>query len=210
MRRALSLVALGVTLALTAAETAPTLILTSIKAVDTTRANKDQWSVKGYLNDPDGNAILAFGDTGLTALLANGNEDTVSETDFDADDCRLLNNDKGVICKVTGARLSLKRTKRVPKDAMLEVQRNRNTTTASSYYRVSGVFRRQEFENTLSSPLIAAFGIEGADEISDINYKCTEKVGTRATKFLCTPGTAPPTAAPTATPTAAPTAAPSV
>ncbi|GAB5037717.1 Hypothetical protein NocV09_10000060 [Nannochloropsis oceanica] len=186
MRRALSLVALGVTLALTAAQTVPTLILTSIKALDTTRANKDQWSVKGYFNDPDGNAVPAIDDTGLSALLLNGNEDT------------------GVICKVTGARFSLKRTKRVPKDAMLEVQRNRNTTTASSYYRVSGVLRRQEFENTLSSPLIAAFGIDGVGEIFDVNYKCTEKVGTRATKFLCTPGTAPPTTAPTATPTPAP------
>jgi hypothetical protein len=40
MRRAFSLLALGITIALTAA--APGLILTSIKAVDSARENKDQ------------------------------------------------------------------------------------------------------------------------------------------------------------------------
>ena len=47
MRRTFSLLALGITIALTAAQ--PVLTLTSIKAVDSARDNKDQWSAKGYL-----------------------------------------------------------------------------------------------------------------------------------------------------------------
>ena len=195
--------------------TAQTLVLTSIKAVDSTRANKDQWSLKGYLNDPDGEALLAIEEGGLTASLLNGNETVVSGQDFEPDDCKVLRNGKGVICKVAGARISLKRTNRVPKDAILEVQKNKNkTSSASSYYRASGVFRRQEFEDTLSAPLVGAFSAGGADvssllddyDLYDILYKCTEKKGTRATKFLCKPGTAPPTPAPSASPTPEPSA----
>eukprot|EP00624_Nannochloropsis_granulata_P005789 evm.model.NODE_41432_length_12839_cov_26.576136.2 len=195
MRRALSLLALGMTLALT---TAQTLVLTSIKAVDSTTANKDQWSVKGHFNDPDGEVVPAIGELGLTASLVNGNEEVVGEQDFEAGDCKVLRNGKGVICKVAGARMSLKRTKRVPKDAIIEAQKSKNTTSASSFFRVSGVFRRQEFNSTLLSPLAGAF-VNDDLQVIDFNSQCTEKNGIKATKFLCKPGadTPAPTPAPT-------------
>jgi len=201
MRRARSLFALGITFALAAAEPIePTLILTSIKAIDVDRANKDKWSVKGYINDPDGDFVPAIGGLGLSTTLVNGATDVVNDLTFDANDCNELKNDEGVICKTTGTRVSIKRTNRVPKDATIEAQRNRNTTSASSYYRFTGVFRRQEFDSTLASPLTAVFGIDGSGEIGDTTYKCKKREGARATKLLCTPGAAYPTPAPSTTP----------
>jgi hypothetical protein len=174
--------ALGITFALTAAQ--PTLTLTSIKAVDVERDNKDQWSVKGYVSDPDGDFVPAIGDNGLSAYL--GTETAIVNTvDFTAADCKVLNNDKGVICRATGARISLKRTKRVPKDAMMMAQKNKNTTSSvSSYYKVSGVFRRQQFESTLTSDLTVYLYSDslGDDYTMD---DCRESGGARATKFLC-------------------------
>jgi len=63
IRRTFPLLALVITFALTAAQ--PTLALTSIKVVDKDRANKDQWSVKGYLKDPGGK----LDESGRTAVL---------------------------------------------------------------------------------------------------------------------------------------------
>ncbi|KAM3568630.1 hypothetical protein VYU27_009247 [Nannochloropsis oceanica] len=192
MRRAFSLLALGITLALTAAEPAePVLILSSIKAVDVDRANKDQWSAKGYIYDPDGLFVSAPPDAGMFAALEDGNDDFVNGVDFDAADCNALKNDRGIVCKTAGARVTAKRTNKVPKGVMIESQRNRNTTTMSSFYRLSAVFRRQEFNNTLSSPLTAIFGISGVGEIEDSVSNCNEREGARATKFLCTPSASP-------------------
>eukprot|EP00624_Nannochloropsis_granulata_P007549 evm.model.NODE_8418_length_3849_cov_48.781242.1 len=181
MRRALSLLALGITLALTAAQ--PVLTLTSIKAVASTTANKDQWSMKGFLNDPDGELVPII-EEGLTAVLLNANDDLVSTVAFTAADCKELRNDKGFVCRDTGVRLSLKRTKRVPQDAIINAQQNKNkTSSASSFFRVSGVFRRQEFEGTLSANLTAGIGNSAAVDATLFN--CNMKNGTRVTKVLC-------------------------
>jgi hypothetical protein len=50
MLRALPLLALGITLALKAARTIPTMTITSFKAVDGMRDNKAQVRAKGYLH----------------------------------------------------------------------------------------------------------------------------------------------------------------
>ena len=198
MRCALSLFALGITLALTAAQ--PTVTLTSIKAVDMAGTNKDQWSLKGYLNDPDGIIVPAIGEVGTTATLQNSNDVAVNTIAFDPAGCKLLNKDKGIICKAMGTRMSLKRTKRVPKDVMITAHGTHNKTqSASPYYKILGVFRRQEFNVTVSTPLTAAFAIAGVGELSATNTKCTERDGKRASKYLCLTG-----AAPTGTPTPAP------
>jgi hypothetical protein len=182
MRRALSLLALGITLALTAAQ--PVLTLTSIKAVASTTANKDQWSMKGFLNDPDGELVPIIAEEGLTADLSNADDDLVSTVAFTAADCKELRNDKGFVCRDTGVRLSLKRTKRVPQDAIINAQQNKNkTSSASSFFRVSGVFRRQEFEGTLSANLTAGIGNSAGDDATLFN--CNMKNGTRVTKVLC-------------------------
>ncbi|KAM3570880.1 hypothetical protein VYU27_007074, partial [Nannochloropsis oceanica] len=155
MHRALSLLALGITLALTAAQ--PMLTLTSIKAVDSTSDNKDQWSMKGFLNDPDADFVSTIADEGLFVDLyndefdINDDDSDVSVVEFAAADCRDLSNGRGVLCKDAGARISFKKTKRVPHEAKVKAMKNHNKTdSASSYYSVSGVFRRQQFENTIS------------------------------------------------------------
>ncbi|KAM3568249.1 hypothetical protein VYU27_009621, partial [Nannochloropsis oceanica] len=149
MHRALSLLALGITLALTAAQ--PMLTLTSIKAVDSTSNNQDKWSMKGFLNDPDADLISTIADEGLSADLVNSDDLLVSDVTFAAAACRDLSNGRGVLCKDAGARISFKRTKRVPHEAKVKAMKNHNKTdSASSYYSVSGVFRRQQFENTIS------------------------------------------------------------
>lgn len=197
MHRTLSLLALGITLALTAAEPMVSMTIKSIKAVDVMRDNKDQWRVKGYLNDPDGVTVPLISDEGVTLGLENGNQDTVANAVFNVDDCKLLNNDKGIVCKVKGARISLKRLNRVPKDAVINAQHNKNKTSGtSSYYTISGTFRHQQFENTLSKPLTVIAGI-GGEDLEDTNYACKEKTGSKATKLFCKPGTATPTPGPT-------------
>jgi hypothetical protein len=186
MRRALSLLALGITLALTAAQ--PTMTLTSIKVVDMARTNKDQWRLKGYLDDPDGNITSAIDEVGTTATLQNSNDVVINTVAFDPAGCKLLNKDKGIICKAMGARMSLKRTKRVPKDVMITPHGAHNKTNPNPYYKILGVFRRQEFNVTVSTPLTAAFAIAGVGEFSATNTKCTEKDRKRTSKYLCMTG----------------------
>ncbi|GAB5029419.1 glycosyl hydrolase [Nannochloropsis oceanica] len=185
MRRNLSLLALGITLTFTAAQ--PTLTLTSIKAVESTRDNKDQWNIKGYFNDPQGDFISSIAVDGVSAILAEGRNEIVSDVTFDAADCRELNNDRGVFCKDTGARISLTRTKRVPKEAMDVAKHSKNkTSSASSYYKVSGVFRRQQFQNSISmsGSLTATIGNRGGSDEAMLS-NCNEKRGARTTKLLC-------------------------
>ena len=74
---------------------------------------------------------------------------------------------------------------------MINAQHNKNKTSSeSSYYMVSGTFRRLQFENTLSEPLTVIAEI-GGTELQDTNYACKEKTGSKATKLFCTPGIAP-------------------
>jgi len=192
MQRIFSLLALGITLAVTAAQNEITL--TSIRAVSAHRANKDLWSMKGFFNDPDGTVVDGISDFGVIAGIADKDQNTLNMVPYRPIECRLLKNDKGLVCKTTGTRLLIKKTKRVPKGATIQAQRSHNTTT-SSYYMLSGVFRRQEFINaTILTPLSAGISIDFSPFVST-NTKCTEKVGKRTSKYICTPGA--PTPAPT-------------
>lgn len=190
MRRAFSLLALGITIALTAAAPVlPVLTLTSIKAVDSARDNKDQWSAKGYLSDPDAQVVSAIGNKGVDADLEDFATNSLDGVTFDADDCKVLLNNKGVVCKKSGARLSIRKTNRIPKDALIAAQKAHNKTSpsASSYYKVSGVFRRQDFEeDPVKAPLTAIFSI-GLTALSD-SMPCTTKTSASTTKYSCTPG----------------------
>lgn len=189
MRRAFSLLALGITIALTAAQ--PVLTLTSIKAIDSARENKDQWSVKGYLSDPDADVVDGIADFGVDAELEDVGLDSLDGVTFDKDECKVLNNNKGIICKASDARLSIRKTNRVPKDALIAAQKAHNKTShSSSYYKVSGVFRRQEFDvDSVETPLTAVFSIDDTP-LSDTNTACTEKAGASTTRYSCKPGAA--------------------
>ena len=191
MRRAFSLLALGITIALTAAAPvpAPVLTLTSIKAVDSASEDKDQWSVKGYLSDPDADVISGIEDYGLEAELQDDVLDTLDSVTFDVDDCKVLNNNKGITCETSSARLSIRKTNKIPK-ALIAAQRfnNRTSPSASSYYAVSGVFRRREFqEDPVETPLTAVFIVD-TTPYDDINTACTEKSGARTSRYSCKPG----------------------
>jgi hypothetical protein len=90
-----------------------------------------------------------------------------------------------------GARLSLKRTNRVPKDAINNAQQNKNKTrSASSFYTISGTLRYQQFETTVLESLTGIATI-GEEDLEDTNYACKEKTGSKTTKLFCTPGTDP-------------------
>lgn len=200
MRRAFSLLALGITIALTAAK--PVLTITSIKAVDSTRQNKDQWSVKGYLSDPDADVVSGISQSGLDAELRDIADDPLDGVTFDAEECKVLSNNKGITCKTTGARFSVRKTNKVPKGAVVAAQKTHNKTShiTSSYYKVSGVIRRQQFEeDPVLTPLTAIFTV-GSTSLSDTNTACTEKAGLRTNKYYCKPGTVAPTRAPTTAP----------
>ena len=75
MRCAFSLLAVGITIALTAAQ--PVLTLISIKAVDSASENKDSWSVKGYISDPDAGFVDGIAEYGLDAELQDSALDTL-------------------------------------------------------------------------------------------------------------------------------------
>lgn len=189
MQRAFSLLALSITLALTAAELS--VPFTSIKAVDVAKANKDRYSFKGYFDDPDGEIVEAISQFGVFTGIGGGNS-TLDTITYDPNDCTLLNNDKGIVCKTTGTRLSFKKSKRVPKGAVIEAQKSRNkSSSASSYYTFSGVFRRREFNTSVSTPLSSGFSIDNSPLPSQ-NMNCTEKIGKRTSKYICTPDTPAP------------------
>ena len=188
MRRALSLLALGITIALTAAQ--PVLTVTSIKAVDSARENKDQWSVKGYLSDPDADVVSGIDEFGVGADLEDVAGNTLDGVTFDVDECKLLNNNKGITCKTSGARLSIRKTNRIPKDALIAAQKAHNKTSpsTSSYYKVSGIFRRLDFqEDPVETPLTAVFDVDST-LYSDTNTACNEKVGATTSRYSCKRG----------------------
>lgn len=109
MRVALSLLALGSTFFLAAAQ--PTLDLARIRAVNTAIADKDSWVIKGRLNGEEADLtalIQTMADEGLDAELQGGGAvgDTVT---FDPEDCKVLAHDQGLTCKVPGSRLAFRR-----------------------------------------------------------------------------------------------------
>lgn len=161
MRRALSLLAFGATLFTASAQ--PALGLGTIKAVDTSAANKDSWSVKGATINED----VTFNDledlvgAGISAELLNFAGDVVDTVDFDEEDCKFLRNEQGVVCHIKGARLSVKlftSTTRT-KAAAIDSKHNKTSTPGGkgdlvtetlTFWKVSGTARGRDFEEDLT------------------------------------------------------------
>jgi len=193
MRRVLSFFALSALLALTAAQEAE-LSLKRIDAVDSSRINKDQWRIKGYLNEPSGNITQTIGQSGLVAELLDEADETLDTAAFAPNDCRILARGKRVVCKTLGSRLTLRQSK--PPKSFHVASHGR----ANGFYRISGNFRRVNFqEDTVVSPLTVEL-MTGELMFSDTNTDCSIKSRRMNTKttIKCKPGTPVPTIAPTA------------
>ncbi|EKU23255.1 hypothetical protein NGA_0721300 [Nannochloropsis gaditana CCMP526] len=187
MRRGLSLLALGLTLALT---TGQMLSLKSIKTFERTQMNKDKWSMKGHLEDPTLAVVSGIGTNGLTVTLLDMAADTLDTASFAAGDCMVRKSSKGARCKMMGARVSIRASK-PPKG----VGKSHNST--GGYFSVSGSFRRVQLqEDPVDFPLTAELTVPGVGTLSQTLTGCSVK-GTKTRKVTCVPG---PTPAPTPAP----------
>lgn len=194
IRRILSFFALSALLALTAAQEAE-LSLKRIDAVDSSRINKDQWRIKGYLNEPSGDITQTIGQSGLVAELLDEAYETLDTAAFAPNDCRILARGKRVVCKTLGSRLTLRQSK--PPKSFHVASHGR----ANGFYRISGNFRRVNFqEDTVVSPLTVELMMTEELMFSDTNTDCSIKSRRMNTKttIKCKPGTPVPTIAPTA------------
>jgi hypothetical protein len=177
MRRALSLIALGATLFTASAQT---LALGTIRAVDTPKKNKDSWSVKGAtIEGPDFEDLEGIVEDGdLSAMLVNADDEVLDTLDFTKEDCKFLRNERGVVCKIKGANLSVKlstSTKRTKES-------NKIGMKAITLWNVAGSARRREFEDDLTEDglTLVVAGIQAdADD-------CTEKtLANGQTRLTC-------------------------
>lgn len=193
MRHILSLLALGVTLVMTAGQE---FTLKNVKVAERSKTARDQWSMKGNLDNPAMNVVPAIGQLGLTVNLLDVSLDPLASTAFAATNCKLLRNGRGVSCKKMGARVSIKRTRR-PKGAKVK---SSNSNSTGGYYGASGMFRRLQF---LQDPVVTPLTVQvvvGSTTLPAIVSTCSERTkgAGRITKITCTPGPAPVTPAPTA------------
>ena len=175
MRRALSLLALGATLFTASAQ--PALGLGTIKTVDTDAANKDSWSVKGAtITDVDFDTLQGLVAGGLDMDLLNFDGDLVDTVEFGEDDCKLLRNEQGAVCRIKGARLSIKlftSTTRT-KAAAIESKHNKTSTPGGkggletdtlTFWKVTATARGRDFDEALTDEgltLQLANGLIGA------------------------------------------------
>ena len=194
MRRILSLLALGVTLVMTAGQE---FTLKNVKVAERSKTARDQWSMKGNLDNPAMNVVPAIGQLGLTVNLLDVSLDPLASTAFAATNCKLLRNGRGVSCKKMGARVSIKRTRR-PKGAKVK---SSNSNSTGGYYGASGMFRRLQFlQDPVVTPLTVEVVVGSTTLPPAIVSTCSERTkgAGRITKITCTPGPAPVTPAPTA------------
>jgi len=192
MRRVLSLLALGITLVMTAGQE---FTLKNVKATDRSKAARDQWSMKGNLDDPTMTVVPLIGQEGLTVELQDMALATLESTAFAASDCKLRRNGRGVSCKTRGARVSIRMSRR-PKGAHVK---NSKYNSTGGYYSASGMFRRLQFlEDPIVFPLTVAMQV-GTTTLSAMVSSCSEKTkgAGRTTMIKCTPGPTPVTPAPT-------------
>ena len=198
MRRALSLLALGITLVMTAGQE---FTLKNVKATDRSKMARDQWSMKGNLDDPTMNVVPLIGQEGLTVELQDMDLATLGSTAFAASDCKLRRNGRGVSCKTRGARVSIRMSRR-PKGAHVKNSKHNSTggATGGGYYSASGMFRRLQFlEDPIMFPLTVQLQAGTAAPLSAMVSSCSEKTkgAGRTTRITCTPGPTPVTPGPT-------------
>jgi hypothetical protein len=198
MRSAFSLLALGITLGNTLITTAgQDLNLKSIRAVDRSVTNKDTWKMKGKIDDPSMTIVPAIAQTGLTVELQDTANDPLNTVTFAASDCRA--NGRKATCKVQGARVSIKSSRR-PKIKIPKTVHAKNFNSTGGYYSVTGSFRRLTFlEDPVLSPLTVEMTVDG-DVLSDTLTSCYDipRMNGRNTITHCEPGPPIPTPGPTA------------
>ncbi|EWM26485.1 Neuraminidase, partial [Nannochloropsis gaditana] len=195
MRSALSLLVLGVTFGSTLVPTAgQDLNLKSIRTVDRSVTNKDTWKMKGNINDPSLTIVPAIGQTGLTVELQDAATDPLNTVAFAASDCRVPAHGRRATCKIRGARVSIK-TSRRPKVKTPKTVHAKSYNSTGGYYSVTGTFRGLTFlENPVVSPLTAALRINGS-VLSDTLTSCYDlaRKSGRNTISHCEPGPPAPT-----------------
>ncbi|EKU21331.1 hypothetical protein NGA_0415500 [Nannochloropsis gaditana CCMP526] len=195
MRRAFFLLALGITLVMTAGQDLFTL--KNVKVIDKSKTARDQWSMKGNLDDPTMTVVPLIGQEGLTVELQDMALATLESTAFAASDCKLRRNGRGVSCKTRGARVSIKMSRR-PKGANVQ---NSNYNSTGGYYSASGMFRRLQFlQDPIVFPLTVVLNVPSIPfPPSAMVSSCSEKIkgAGRTTRITCTPGPTPVTPAPT-------------
>lgn len=195
MRRAISLLAFGATLFTASAE----LGLGTIKAVSTSAVNKDSWSVKGAtISD-----AVSFSDLedavelGLDMDLLDSADDVVDTVEFEPEDCKFLRNEQGVVCRIKGARLSIKlftsttRTKAAA-GASIESKNKTSTgkdgleTTTLTFWKVTAFARRRSFEESLTEDGLTLELSDGA--LRAVADDCEEKTLAHGqTRLTCVP-----------------------
>jgi len=195
MRSPLSLLALCITLGSTLVTTAgQDLNLKSIRAVDRSVTNKDTWKMKGSINDPSLTIVSAIGHTGLTVELQDAATDPLNTVTFAASDCRVPAHGRRAACKIRGARVSIK-TSRRPKIKTPKTVHAKSYNSTGGYYSVTGTFRGLTFlENPVVSPLAAALRVNGS-VLSDTLTSCYDlaRKSGRNTITHCEPGPLVPT-----------------
>jgi hypothetical protein len=194
MRRALSLIALGATLFMAAAD-GPSLALGTIRAVDTPKENKDSWSVKGAtIMDLSFAALEGIVEGGLSAVLVNDGDTTVVDTvTFEEEDCKFLPKERGVVCKIKGARISIRlftsisRTKAgalASKHDKTKTGKGGLVPSTTIFWKVAASAKGREFEYDLTNDglTLVVAGIQAdADD-------CTEKtLANGLTRLTCVP-----------------------
>ncbi|EWM20135.1 hypothetical protein Naga_101626g1, partial [Nannochloropsis gaditana] len=182
MRCILSLLALGITLVMTAGQE---FTLKNIKVAGRFKTARDQWSMKGNLDNPTMNVVPVIGQSGLTVNLLDASLSPLASAAFAATNCKLLRNARGVSCKSMGARVYIKRTRR-PKAAKVKSSSYNST---GGYYAASGMFRRLQFlQDTVVTPLTVQL-VVGTTTLPAIVSTCSERTKSagRITKITCTP-----------------------
>ncbi|EWM20775.1 hypothetical protein Naga_100549g2 [Nannochloropsis gaditana] len=202
MRSAFSFLAVGITFGSSLVTTAgQDLNLKSIRAVDRSVANKDTWKMKGKIDDPSMTIVPEIAQTGLIVELQDGGSDPLNTVTFAASDCRVPTNGRRATCKIRGARVSIKSSRR-PKLKTPKTVHAKTYNSTGGYYRVTGACRGLTFlEDLVLSPLTAKLTVNG-DVLSDTLTSCYDlpRMNGRNTITHCEPGPPVPTPGPTPSP----------
>jgi len=150
--------------------------------------------MKGSISDPSLTIVSAIGQTGLTVELQDAAPDPLNTVAFAASDCRVPAHGRRAACKIRGARVSIKSSRR-PKIKTPKPVHAKSYNSTGGYYSVTGTFRGLTFlENPVVSPLAAALRVNGS-VLSDTLTSCYDlaRKSGRNTITHCEPGPLVPT-----------------
>jgi hypothetical protein len=199
MPRALSLIALGATLFMASANGVnPSLALGTIRAVDTPKENKDSWSVKGAtIEGVDFDTLEGIVKGGkLSAELVNFEDATVDTVAFEEEDCKFLPKERGVVCKIKGARISIRLFTSISrtKAAALASKHEKTKTgkggldsTTTIFWKAAASAKGREFEDDLTDAGLT-LRVAGLPTLEALADDCTEKtLANGQTRLTCVP-----------------------